>query len=128
MKVIVGKGHANEEGQRWFAVVPDDATSSQDPRRTHVLAPECLDQDQQGMWIEGYANAVKRFAAFDDLLAACKAIRNDGALTEIWTRPISPDNLPACVELIRAYLKRLTEKAEAAIAKAEGGTNAPTPS
>lgn len=114
MKVIVGKGHANEEGQRWFAVVPDDATSSQDPQRTRVLAPECLDQDQQGMWIEGYANAVKRFSAFDDLLAACKA---------------AVDACPCCHgDLATDCDAEPCQGRRGAIAKAEGTENAPTPS
>lgn len=57
MKVIWGPVDAN--GDRWLAVVPDDASSCQDPRRRKVVAPAYVKLPPQIAWLEGYSQAVK---------------------------------------------------------------------
>ena len=60
-----------------LAVVPDDATSSTDRRAEHVPVPSRLcnrPREVQNAWMEGYAAAVKRYAAHDDMRVACSEL------------------------------------------------------
>jgi hypothetical protein len=145
MKTIQGKGYATEEGQQWLAVVPDDATSSQDPRRMRVLAPEFLDQEQQAMWLEGYAGAVQQYAAMKSIATVvccgCIVREHDAKTLAIDMCPLhlaAPDLLAACKRSLVEFTAMrasgesiqdsLIREVETAIAKAEGTTDAPAPS
>lgn len=59
MKTIQGKGGANPQGDLWLAIVPDDATSAQDPRGAKIVAPPPLDGNEQARWLEGVAFAIR---------------------------------------------------------------------
>jgi hypothetical protein len=69
MKTITGKGLTyppDATGNPWLAVVPDDATSSQDPRGRKIIAPDGFSiyydvgaSSLQAAWLEGFAAAIK---------------------------------------------------------------------